>query len=189
MKILKQGAEAIIYQDKNQVIKDRIKKTYRLNQIDSKLRKTRTKREVNLINKLDFTPKIISYKDNKITMDFIPGSLIKDILETSKDFNKICTIIGKQIKEMHDKNIIHGDLTTSNMIFYKNKVYFIDFGLGCVSNRLEDKAVDLHLLKQALESKHYKIFEKAFSLILKSYNPDKEILKRLEKVESRGRYK
>jgi len=69
-----------------------------------------------------------------------------------------------------------------------NKVYFIDFGLSQVSTKNEDKAVDLHLLKQALESKHYKIWEACFKVIAKAYG-HKEILNRLEKVESRGKYK
>jgi len=100
--------------------------------------------------------------------------------------------IGEKIAVLHNNNIIHGDLTTSNMIFNK-EVFFIDFGLSFFSHKIEDKAVDLHLLKQALESKHYKIWEKAFKIVLESYkkkaeNSD-EILKRLEKVEKRGRYK
>ena len=68
------------------------------------------------------------------------------------------------------------------------KLYFIDFGLGFFSTKAEDKAVDLHLLKQALESKHYKNFEKLYKTILKNYK-HKDVLKRLEKVELRGRYK
>jgi Kae1-associated kinase Bud32 len=92
---------------------------------------------------------------------------------------------------MHDKDIIHGDLTTSNMIL-KEKVYFIDFGLGFNSTRIEDKAVDLHLLRQAFESKHYKHFEEFFKEVLEGYKLSKnwkEVLNRLEKVEMRGRYK
>ena len=49
-------------------------------------------------------------------------------------------------------------------ILKNGKVYFIDFGLGFFSNKTEDKAVDLHLLKQALESKHYQIFENDISI-------------------------
>ncbi len=94
---------------------------------------------------------------------------------------------------MHNKDIIHGDLTTSNMIYYNYKVYFIDFGLSFFSEKTEDKAVDLHLLRQAIDSKHYKVYEKAFYLILKGYiskaKSSKEIIKRFEIVELRGRNK
>ena len=73
------------------------------------------------------------------------------------------------------------------------EIYFIDFGLSYFSHKIEDKAVDLHLLKQALESKHYKVWEKCFKAALKAYKKEsedtKEVLKRLETVEKRGRYK
>ena len=74
----------------------------------------------------------------------------------------------------------------------KQLVYFIDFGLGFHSDRIEDKAVDLHLIKQALEARHSKIYEKAFKAVLQGYKISKnykEAIKRLEKVEKRGRYK
>lgn len=77
------------------------------------------------------------------------------------------------------------------MILKNGKLYFIDFGLSFFSNKIEDKAVDIHLFKQALESKHYKVYKTAYEFFLKAYNPldKKKILERLEKVELRGRYK
>jgi len=99
---------------------------------------------------------------------------------------------GKKIAKLHNVHIIHGDLTTSN-ILVQDKVYFIDFGLGFVSTKIEDKAVDLHLIKKALESKHYDCAEECFQYILEGYeaesNEFKEIMNRIEKVEKRGRYK
>jgi len=129
----------------------------------------------------------------KIKMEFINGELIKDILDNinKEKRNLIFREIGEKVAKMHDDDIIHGDLTTSNMIL-KDKVYFIDFGLGFNSDKIEDKAVDIHLLKQALESKHYKHFEESFLGFLEGYKISrnwKEVLKRLEKVEKRGRYK
>lgn len=190
MKIIKQGAEAIIYLDKNKIIKDRIKKNYRIKEIDEKLRKRRTKIEARLLEKAENTPKIINISENKIEMDYIDGDLLRDILDKlkKKERIKICNQIGKEIKNLHDKDIIHGDLTTSNMIF-KNKIYFIDFGLAFNSIKIEDKAVDIKLLKQAIESTHHNIFEESFNAIMEGYNPSKEFLTRLNKVESRGRYK
>ena len=77
------------------------------------------------------------------------------------------------------------------MIEKNNKIYIIDFGLGFYSRKIEDKAVDLHLLKQALEAKHYKIANNCIKIILKNYKPDKYelILERIPIIESRGRYK
>jgi TP53 regulating kinase-like protein len=70
-------------------------------------------------------------------------------------------------------------------------LFIIDFGLSFHSQRLEDKAVDLHLIKQALEAKHFQNHEGLFKEFLKNYKPKdyKNILEQLKKVEARGRYK
>ena len=195
MKILKQGAEAILYKEDNYLVKERIKKSYRIDDIDIKLRKLRTRKEAKLLEKIENAPKLFSVdeKNMKIKMEFINGELIKDILDNinKEKRNLIFREIGEKVAKMHDDDIIHGDLTTSNMIL-KDKVYFIDFGLGFNSDKIEDKAVDIHLLKQALESKHYKHFEESFLGFFEGYKISrnwKEVLKRLEKVEKRGRYK
>jgi len=89
---------------------------------------------------------------------------------------------------LHDANIIHGDLTTSNMILKDGKLFLIDFGLGFYSDKVEHKAVDLFLLKQALESKHPNI--PVFEHVLSSYQANQKelILKRLDDVSKRRRY-
>ena len=72
------------------------------------------------------------------------------------------------------------------------KVYFIDFGLGFESKKIEDKAVDLHLIKQALEAKHFNNYERFFKAILEGYKISKHheaTIQRLKAVEKRGRYK
>ena len=195
MKIIKQGAEAILYREKDYLVKERIKKSYRIEGIDFKLRRFRTRREGKLLQKTENSPKVfeVNDKEMKIKMEFIEGELVKDILDNLKKTkrNNLLREIGGKIAKMHDKDIIHGDLTTSNMIL-KDKIYFVDFGLGFDSRKIEDKAVDLHLLRQALESKHYKHFEESFSELIEGYKLSrtwKEVLDRLEKVERRGRYK
>ena len=193
MKLISQGAEAKIYLTKNKIVKDRIKKDYRIKEIDEKLRGFRTRREAKILGKLEkfgFVPKVLyNDKKEKLTIEYIEGEKIRDVLDKvdKRKRTTICKDIGKKIRLMHDNNIVHGDLTTSNMILSK-EVMFIDFGLSQVSTKIEDKAVDIHLLKQALESKHYKIWEDCFKVIAKAYG-NKEVLNRLEKVESRGRYK
>ena len=194
--LMYQGAEAKLYLKDNKIIKDRFKKEYRIEQIDSKLRKSRTKREAKIFDKLSTinfpSPKlIVTDKKEKIVMEFIKGPKVRDILE-EKDYKKLSEEIGKKIAILHNNDIIHGDLTTSNMILSK-EIYFIDFGLSYFSHKIEDKAVDLHLLKQALESKHYKVWEKCFDSAVKGYKKEckdsSEVFKRLETVEKRGRYK
>lgn len=192
-KIIQQGAEATILLDKNQITKDRTKKSYRLPIIDKKLRTRRTKAEAKIINKLSKiinVPKIIETDNQeKIVMEYLKGEKLSDHLE-KLNWKNICKEIGKTITKIHDQNIIHGDLTTSNMI-YKNKLFLIDFGLGFHSHKIEDKAVDLHLLKQALEAKHFSIFPEAYNIILKNYKANKAdlIIERINIIEKRGRYR
>lgn len=198
MKLIGQGAEAKLFLDKNKLIKERIKKSYRLSEIDERIRKSRTKRETKLLEKsakFISIPEVYSSDGFKIEMELIKGKKLSESLDNfnNKKRGEICRLIGKQVALLHNGDIIHGDLTTSNMILENEKLYFIDFGLGLISNKIEDKAVDLHLLKQALESKHYKHFENSFKTVISSYkkyvkNP-KEIISRFEKVEKRGRYK
>jgi len=213
-KILGAGAEATVYlddfKDNSIVVKERLKKNYRHEAIDLTLRKARTKKEAKILNSLEsfgFAPKLIvqkkennnftEYKESNvdeynISMEYINGVQLKKILD--KDI-KLATLIGKNLTIMHDLNLIHGDLTTSNMILVgkakSQKLFFIDFGLSFNSSKIEDKAVDIHLFKQALESKHFKVCDKAYKAFLEGYNPKfkKEILERLDTVEQRGRYK
>ena len=173
----------------------------------------------------------------EIIIEYIKGKRLSDFLE-KLNYKIIAKRIGEIITKIHDQDIIHGDLTTSNMIwvekFYttktfdkrdvhiinkslkitakkpyevgfeagkvsaaerneadKDKLYFIDFGLAFHSQKIEDKAVDLHVLKQALEAKHFTIASECFKIIIKNYKPKKYklIIEQLKKVESRGRYK
>ncbi len=199
--LISQGAEAKIFLDNNLVIKDRIPKNYRIKELDGKIRKYRTRREINILEKASKiipVPKLnnnSTEKDFKVVMEFIDGIKLADKLDSFNDKkrNEICKIMGKQTALLHNNDIIHGDLTTSNMILKKDSVYFIDFGLSFIDQKEEHKAVDLHLLKQALESKHYKHSESSFEAVLEGYKEIskdyKQTLDRLDKVESRGRYK
>tara|TARA_Y100000034_G_scaffold25969_1_gene31001 strand:- start:1864 stop:2472 length:609 start_codon:yes stop_codon:yes gene_type:complete len=197
--IIQQGAEASILLDKNIITKKRIKKSYRISELDEKMRKLRTRSETKLLKKaykIISIPKIIKSdeKTKEINMEFINGKKLSEYLD---DFNlkkqkEICEKIGENISKLHDSNIIHGDLTTSNMILFEDKLYFIDFGLGFISHKYEDKAVDLHLLKQTLEAKHFKNWEILFREIINKYRKSKDskiVLERLKAVEKRGRYK
>ena len=179
MKELCMGAEAKIFLDKDRIIKKRLRKDYRIEEIDSALRKTRTRTEAKILEKIR-RPKLISTDRTEIiVMEFIDGINVRDLLDEKPE-----------LSELHDMGIIHGDLTTSNMIL-KDGIHLIDFGLSFFSNKLEDKAVDIHLFRQALESKHHKVCEKAYKYFLKGYKAEKHkhILERLIAVEARGRYK
>ena len=195
MKLIAQGAESKLFLNNGKVIKNRFRKTYRIKEIDDRLRKFRTKREAKILEKLQkskiSTPKLINNnKKDTLELQYIKGKLLKNIL--NDNYLKLSKEIGDKVAMLHNLNIIHGDLTTSNMILNK-KIYFIDFWLSFFSKKIEDKAVDLHLLKEALESKHSKIWEKSYKAVIGSYVKKavdgKEILKRIKIVEKRGRYK
>ena len=198
-KIIQRGAEAVIIRSGENVIKRRVRKSYRISELDEKIRKTRTRGEARILekaSKIIFTPKVekISEEKKEIILEFING---KKLSESIDDFEikkqkEICGKIGKSIAKIHDAHIIHDDLTTSNMILKNEEIYFIDFGLGFISRKIEDKAVDLHLLKEALEARHFEHWKILFDDVLKGYKNSKDsdkVLKQLEKVERRGRYK
>jgi len=243
LKLIQQGAEAKIFLDEknNLIIKDRISKSYRLPELDKKIIKQRTKAEKKLLEKAS---KIINAPDpqplkeiNIIKMPFIDGEKLSNSLN---DFplekqKEIMEKIGESVAIIHKEDMIHGDLTTSNMILVYDKekdiinynsnanlnnkhkltdkklsqdnyndsegqaggndfqIFFIDFGLGYISKKVEDKAVDIHLLRQALEAKHFmhwkvlfEEFKKAYS---KNYPESKQIFERITAVERRGRYR
>ena len=198
-KLIAQGAEAKIILSNDFVIKDRIKKSYRIPELDNKIRRRRTKSETKLLLKSSkiinspapfFEPQV-SYQ---IKMPFIKGKKLSEHLDKFdlKKQKQICKQIGESIAKLHEHDIIHGDLTTSNMILQKNKIFILDFGLGFISRKIEDKAVDIHLLKQALEAKHFQHWEILFKEIKNSYKkyPESEkVFQRLQAVQKRGRYK
>jgi len=191
-----EGAEAIIFRDNEIIAKRRVSKKYRLKEIDSKLRISRTKREIKILEKLKKigvnVPAVINQPNKtEIKMSFIEGIKLRDYL-TKENYRQISVEIGRILSIMHNNNIIHGDLTTSNLIYNEEKgLFVIDFGLSSISHKIEDKAVDLHLLKHALESYHYMFWEDSFKIILDEYskNSDRDIIERLKIVELRGRNK
>jgi Kae1-associated kinase Bud32 len=199
IKILQRGAEALIYLKEGFVFKERIKKGYRITILDEIIRKKRTKSEANLLKKayelkID-VPRVFSVEDNVIKMEYIQGEKLKDIFSSlgKEKRSIICKKIGEYIATLHNANIIHGDITTSNFLIKDDKVFLIDFGLGFHSTRIEDKATDLYILQQALKSTHFNIFNDLWEDILNSYKKNykgsEAIIKRLEEINKRGRYK
>jgi TP53 regulating kinase-like protein len=200
-KVLSSGAEAVIYKIGNFVTKSRVPKNYRIKELDDKIRKSRTKSEAKILKKAKevvLTPTVLSIDENKkeIKMDFIEGKKLSESLNefNLKEQKVISKKIGEGVGKLHREGIIHGDLTTSNLIYLDKKIYFIDFGLSYLNGKYEDKAVDLHLLRQALEAKHFTYWKELFEEVKRGYlEIDKiegeKVLERLKAVERRGRYK
>ncbi len=197
MKLLYQGAESKIILKQGVVEKVRIRKNYRIKQLDEKLRKLRTRREARIMREARklgiLIPKIIEVdeKNYTIKMEYVKGITVKQKLEQGYS-KKICEKIGEYIAKLHANGIVHGDLTTSNMILAKQGLYLIDFGLADFSNRIEDYAQDLLVLKECLISTHPVIANKCWKTIINSYanNFDKaeQVIAKIEEIESRGRY-
>ena len=195
--LISQGAEAKIFLDKNIINKERTVKGYRHPQLDTLIRTRRTKSESKILIKAKEAganiPRVLNTEKFNIKIEYIQGDKLSETLNSyppQLQF-KIMKQLGEQVAILHKNNLIHGDLTTSNTILSNDKVFIIDFGLGFVSTKLEDKAVDLHLIKQALEAKHYQNHEDLFKHFCKEYKWEEteKILERLVTVERRGRYK
>ena len=195
--IIGRGAEAVIYHEGDEAVKERIPKSYRHPKIDKSLRKSRTRREAKILTKLKEikfpAPLLVNMDDKKmkVNMQFLEGDKLRDVFhENAVDFSRE---IGEKIGILHNNKIIHHDLTTSNMILKHGKVHFIDFGLSFFSERVEDMAVDLHLLERAMESRHHKHYPECFDEAVKGYlktaSKGKDVLERFKKVSLRGRNK
>ena len=204
MQIICRGAESIIYlgeyEGKKVLVKERIRKGYRIKELDEKLRKQRTRREVKLLTEARkcgvLTPQIlhVDEKNHRIIMEFIEGERIKEFLNSAskKEIEKVCFEVGRLIGRLHSNKIVHGDLTTSNLILKDGKIYFIDFSLGGFSSRIEDYGVDLNLLYEALRSTHFKILDVCWRKILEGYKKEfkqaDRVIKKVEEIERRARY-
>ena len=196
------GAEAEIHLtewfNRKAISKWRLPKPYRNKIIDEHLRKSRTRTEAKLIaevKKYGISAPIIydiNLEENMIVMEYIDGEKVKDILNNASAEKRliVCRKIGKSIATMHKNDIIHGDLTTSNMLLKDDKLYFIDFGLGEKSKEIEKKGVDLHVLWEAFKSAHTEIMSD-FMYVLESYKlyeKNNEIIKKMYEISERGRY-
>ncbi len=208
-KIIRRGAEAVLIHSKwfnrDVLIKYRLPKNYRINEIDKKLRYSRTIKEARtLIELFKFgipVPSIFEINPTMglIVMQYLSGNRLKDVIPklSNKELEKIFREIGYWIAKMHQKKRMHGDLTTSNIIYTENQdLYFIDFGLTESDIGIEGKAMDLHLFKRVLSSTHGKYFPHLYDQFIQGYysvekmdpNENDEINSRINQIELRGRY-
>jgi TP53 regulating kinase-like protein len=190
MKLISEGAEAKIYLSENKIIKKRVSKKYRHKELDNSILKRRIKSENKILKKSKKyginVPEVYDIDSNSITMENLSGIKLSELLDDIKN-KALIKSLAKEIKKLHSFGIIHGDLTTSNIFFYKDKIYLIDFGLGKFSDKIEDKATDIHLLKECLNSRHSINYKKLWLTFIKEYN-EPLVLERLRKIESRVRY-
>ena len=237
--LLSQGAEGKIYigefLSKKCLVKERFKKKYRVEELDKKLTKERMLSEsrnilraskkgikVPTIYFVDLTERKIymEYLENSCQLKIILQSIysLPDISPYESLLEKISQDLGDMLSKLHSENLIHGDLTPSNILLKikddtgsdllnnaeklilekKNydDMYLIDFGLSSVSlsisSALEDKAVDLYVLKRAMISSNPKseeLFDKAMNIYKNKCQNGEEIINKYKNVEMRGRKK
>jgi TP53 regulating kinase-like protein len=207
LKLIKKGAEASLFladwHGRQVIVKSRLPKTYRPVQLDLTIRRYRTVHEPQLMNDAKragvLTPAIfmVDVADGSIVMEFIEGKQVKQVLSglSGEEQDKLSFIMGDLVARLHLFGLIHGDLTTSNMMMdCSGRVFLIDFGLGEKSMELEARGVDLHLLKRALQSTHFEIADKCFAGVLRGYSAflgrdiAGKVMEKVKEIEKRGRY-
>jgi TP53 regulating kinase-like protein len=191
------GAESNIYltkwYNKKAISKIRIPKIYRHRVLDDDLRRRRTISEskmITLAKEFGLRTPYIYFVDPfraEIVMEYISGTRASKVLTSS-----ICNEIGRFVSTLHLFNIIHGDLTPANFIVNR-KITMIDMGLSFHSTRREDKAMDIRLFKEILNSTYHRYYTKFFGDFLDGYKSvnSKEldkILQRMDEIETRKRY-
>jgi TP53 regulating kinase-like protein len=205
--LIKKGAEANLFleewQGRKVIMKRRLPKKYRLPEIDEKIRTYRTFHESQLLHYAKEagvpTPLIfmVDLTDSNIIMEFIEGKQVKQVFNniSPEEREGLSGHIGELIGRLHRNDIVHGDLTTSNMILTPSgKVVFVDFGLGEKTVELEPKGVDLHLMKRAFQSVHFRYAEECFTAVLDGYaqvvggDMKSEVYAKIGEIERRGRY-
>lgn len=213
---MQQGAEARVYictyLGRPAIMKERFVKKYRHPVLDEKLNRVRMRNELKGLVKskeLGIGAPAVFFIDsdrNRIIMERIDGCTAKAWIESRRleedgsaqfvtetlEFGKI---VGEAVGKMHLSNIIHGDLTTSNIILKDGdfkRPYFIDFGL-CALGKIspEDKGVDLYVLERAMISTHIDS-EEMFASVLSGYQSVNSkqgaaVLKKLDEIRLRGR--
>jgi Kae1-associated kinase Bud32 len=180
------GAEAVVTKgrllDRDVVYKDRIKKNYRVQELDGRLRRERTRAEARLLHKAKVAgvlcPVVLEVEEFRLTMSFVDG-------DRPHMNSKEARFAGVMLANLHAADIIHGDFTPANLIQEHKKMYVIDFGLGFFSSDIEDKAIDVYTMLKAIDEKGGKAFVEGY----RTQNPKhKTILKRVEDVKKRVRY-
>jgi len=191
MRRIAEGAESYIYSTNflgfEGIIKKRIKKNYRLSVLDESIRIRRTKNEARIMARLAKlginSPSLLFLDKYDICMGRIDGTNLNRIAENTNN-KKIFSKLGEYCAILHNNNISHGDFTPANVMI-GDGIYLIDFGLSEITNSIEEKALDLLLMKRSISKDNFDVLIKSYKTNSKDHSM---ILKRLEEIEKRGRY-
>ena len=198
------------------ICKERFSKAYRHPDLDERLTKSRCRGEARAlekcIQKSDIrVPRVFKVEPPVLYMEYVAGPSLKSyLLETDAihriPYTELAEKMGEVLGKLHNLGLIHGDLTTSNMLILEEggafQLVLIDFGLAKSTSSVEEQAVDLYVLERALESTHPELPENFLDMVLEAYvtatrsdatmkstsKPHQQsTLKRLEQVRLRGR--
>ena len=204
--LIAKGAEADLLLDPDWngvkvLIKRRGEKRYRHPELDREIRRQRTIHEASIIHRAKGagvpTPVIyqVDPEDATIVMEFVEGERVRDIVDglPGEERRRLFKVIGVMAGRLHGAGIIHGDMTTSNIINTAEGPVFVDFGLGEVSSETEKRGVDLNLMHRMLTSTHFRHTEELFTAFREGYveglgEEAEEALGRMEEISRRGRY-
>ena len=206
-KLIYRGAEADVYSGEwcraSAVYKVRKPLAYRLPELDQYIRSQRTVHEAQMLHIAKMAgvsaPHVyyLSPKDALIVMEYVQGERLKTLLESPQgraNAEALGYALGKAVAGLHAAGIMHGDLTTSNVVVEGGALTLIDFGLAVHSQKLEDQAVDLRLIKETLTGAHYGVSKKFMLSLLSGYSSvlgskrARDAAKKLSEIERRGRY-
>jgi TP53 regulating kinase-like protein len=202
--MIKKGAEAELYLidffGLPAILKKRTSKPYRAKELDDYIRRARTSHEVTMMFHARTcgvpVPAIydVDPDEGVIIMEYIPGPTLKELALKGYDVAPLFRLVGLYVGKMHVNNVVHGDLTSANVIVPETgKPFLIDFGLAERTGELEAIGTDVHLMLRALESTHYNKVREFFEEFLKGYREvmggraDK-VLKKVQEIRRRGRY-
>jgi TP53 regulating kinase-like protein len=209
MKLLYRGAEADVFQGewcaRPSIYKVRNPLPYRLPELDKLIRIQRTVHEAQMIHLSKVAGVSTSHlyylspPDALLVMEYLEGQRLKTLLLDvglkERWVEEIAEELGSSIGTLHAAGIMHGDLTTSNVIITDGDVVnLIDFGLAIHSQRLEDHAVDLRLIKETLVGAHNTVSKRFMQSLLSGYSSvlgserTEAATKKLAEIERRGRY-
>ncbi|MDA4120747.1 MAG: Kae1-associated kinase Bud32 [Thaumarchaeota archaeon] len=205
-KLIYRGAEADILRGKWQgldvVYKVRKPLEYRLPILDETIRHHRTLREAEMIHQAKEAgvdaPSLyhVDPASATLVMEFVKGDRLRDVIGriSSEELAEVFFMFGRDVARLHKSGIMHGDLTTANVVRRGGGIVFIDFGLSLRSDKLEDHAVDIRLTKETLVGAHSGVASAALEGFYKGYSTVvgearfRQVQKQLQSIERRGRY-
>ena len=191
---ISEGAESVVYSGSvagmRCIIKSRIKKRYRIDALDLRLRLSRTKSEAKIIsaafNAGVNPPRVLLIDGFDLYVERLGGTTLNGMHRLrATERHRIMHEAGRSLGLLHNADIAHGDYTPANIMVDSGIVYVIDFGLAEQTTSVEEKAIDLLLMKRSVEKSYYRAFERAY---MHASNSGAATIRRLREVEMRGRY-